>query len=151
MKLPNRSCLPVLCIAIALTTTACKSRVPDTVVADQLIDAMKGQVPQTTSAMCGGKTKGLTKPEVSNLRVDPQKPSQGLASVKGPPWLTAGVTLPRECEGEVEFRFASTTSTSKKGNVRTNKTQWSLSHLKLISAGASNAAVTVEEDPAEAN
>jgi hypothetical protein len=148
----NKRCfvLAVLMGACALSA-GCKKRVPNNVVSDALIDAMQRQAPKTVSAMCGARTKGLTRPEISNVRLDEEKPTQGIAHVKGAPWLTAGVTLPSSCEGDVEFRFASNTTTSKKGKIRTNKTTWFLEHIKLSAVQTTGVTGTsnVEEDTEE--
>ncbi len=142
-----KNILPALLLGLALLP-ACKKTVPQNVVVDEMTTAMRVYAPKTVTGMCGVKTRGMTTVAISNVRLNEKDQTRGVAHIKGKPMFSPGVTLPNECEGDVEFSFNSSTSTTKKGKVRKSKTTWSLAHIKLVSVQTPGVGVAnVEEDP----
>lgn len=136
----------VLAIAVIFTaafSTGCKKQVPSDIVQQSLRGALHTHAPKTTSAMCGTTVRGIigTVVTVKSKNAD----NIGVAHVRGMP--VGGSRAPTFCEGDVEFKF---TSTSKRSGYRgrTTTTTWYLDHVKLVGITTPGVkATTVDEDP----
>ena len=135
-----------LAIAVVFTaafSTGCKKQVPNDIVQQSLRGAMHTHAPKTTSAMCGTNVRGMigTTVTVKSKNAD----NIGIAHVRGMP--VGGFKAPTFCEGDVEFKFS---STSKRSGYRgrNTTTTWYLDHVKLVAITTPGVkAVSVDEDP----
>jgi len=130
-------------VIAAMSTLGCKKKVPNDIVQKSLRGALNHHAPLTVSAMCGVKTRGLSNSTITVKSTNPD--NTGVAHVKGTPWLAAGT--PPFCEGDVEFRYSSTSKTSgyKK---KTTTTTWYLEHVKLLAIQTPGVAnQSLDEDP----
>ena len=138
-----RKALLALVVLAAMSTLGCKKKVPNDIVQKTLRGALRTHAPATTSAMCGTKVRGLS---TSTITVTSTKPDNtGIAHVKGTPWL--GPNTPPFCEGDVEFKYTSTSKTTGYKRKKTTTT-WYLEHVKLVGVQTPGVAnQTADEDP----
>ena len=130
-------------VLAALMSMGCKKQVPNDIVQKSLKGALRSHAPATTSAMCGAKVRGLSNATITVTSKN--KDNTGVAHVRGSPWLAPGT--PPFCEGDVEFRYTSTSKTTG-GRRRTTTTTWYLEHVKLVGVQTPGVAnVTADEDP----
>ena len=135
-----------LAIAVVFTaafSTGCKKQVPNDIVQQSLRGALHTHAPKTTSAMCGTNVRGIigTIVTVKSKNAD----NIGVAHVKGMP--VGGIKAPSFCEGDVEFKFS---STSKRSGYRgrTTTTTWYLDHVKLLAIQTPGVKTqSIDEDP----
>lgn len=136
----------VLAIAVIFTaafSTGCKKQVPTDIVQQSLRGALHTHAPKTTTAMCGTTVRGIIGTTVTVKSKNAN--NIGIAHVRGMP--VGGFKAPTFCEGDVEFKFS---STSKRSGYRgrSSTTTWYLDHVKLLAVqtpGVTGA--TVDEDP----
>ncbi len=135
-----------LMAAVALTAVSmfgCKKQVPNDIVQKTLRGALSSHAPATMSAMCGARVRGLSNATITVKSKNPD--NTGIAHVKGTPWLAPGT--PPFCEGDVEFRYSSTSKTTGYKR-KTTTTTWYLEHVKLVGVQTPGVAnVTADEDP----
>lgn len=112
----------------ATMLTGCKKQVPTDVVETSLRNALRTHAPLTSSTMCGAKVKGLINANVTKIKRNVDG-TTGTAHVSGAPWLAPGA--PALCEGDVEFKYTSTSKTLGRRR-RTTTTTWYLDHIKLV-------------------
>ncbi|MBX3186366.1 MAG: hypothetical protein KF819_05090 [Labilithrix sp.] len=128
----------------AVTLSGCKKQVPTDIVQRSLRNALRTHAPLTTSAMCGVTVKGLINANITNITRKPDGVT-GTAHISGAPWLARGA--PAVCEGDVEFKYSSTSRTSGTRKRKTTTTTWSLEHVKLIAVQTRGVAFkSVDED-----
>lgn len=138
-----RRLLVIAVLVTAAFSTGCKKQVPTDIVQQSLRGALHTHAPKTTTAMCGTTVRGIigTTVTVKSKNAD----NVGVAHVRGMP--IGGIKAPPVCEGDVEFKF---TSTSKRSGYRGRKTTttWYLDHVKLLAVQTPGVAgATVDEDP----
>jgi hypothetical protein len=139
-----RRVLAIAVVFVAAFSTGCKKQVPTNIVQQSLRGALHTHAPKTTSAMCGTTVRGIigTTVTVKSKGAD----NIGIAHVRGMP--VGGFKAPAFCEGDVEFKFS---STSKRTNYRRSSnttTTWDLDHVKLIGITTPGVtSVSVDEDP----
>ncbi len=121
--------LGVLLAAMALSLSGCKKQVPTDIVQRSLRNALRTHAPLTTSGMCGVAVKGLINASITNIQRKPDGVT-GTAHVSGAPFLAPGA--PSTCEGDVEFKYSSTSKTTGSRKRRTTTTTWYLDHIKLV-------------------
>jgi hypothetical protein len=135
--------LAIAVVFVAAFSTGCKKQVPTDIVQQSLRGALHTHAPKTTSAMCGTTVRGMigTTITVKSKTAD----NVGVAHVKGMP--VGGIKPPTFCEGDVEFKFSSTTK--RTGYKRRNSTTtWYLDHVKLMAITTPGVKpVSVDEDP----
>ena len=138
-----RRVLAIAVVFVAAFSTGCKKQVPNDIVQQSLRGALHTHAPKSTSAMCGTNVRGLLGATITVK----SKTSDyvGIAHVRGMP--VGGVKAPTFCEGDVEFKFSSTTKTS--GYKRRNTTTtWYLEHVKLVAINTPGVKpVQIDEDP----
>ena len=138
-----RRVLAIAVVFVAAFSTGCKKQVPTDIVQQSLRGALHTHSPKTTSAMCGTTVRGIigTTVTVKSKNAD----NVGVAHVKGMP--IGGFKAPTFCEGDVEFKFSSTSRSS--GYKRRNTTTtWYLDHVKLLAIQTPGVkGATVDEDP----
>lgn len=138
-----RRVLAIAVVFVAAFSTGCKKQVPTDIVQQSLRGALHTHAPKTTSAMCGTTVRGMigTTVTVKSKNAD----NIGVAHVKGIP--LGGYKAPTFCEGDVEFKFSSTSKrTGYKG--RNTTTTWYLDHVKLLGVTTPGVKpITVDEDP----
>lgn len=128
----------------AMMLTGCKKQVPTDIVQKSLRNALRTHAPVTTSAMCGVTVKGLINANITSVQRKPDGVT-GTAHVSGAPWLAPGA--PALCEGDVEFKYSSTSRTSGTRRRKTTTTTWYLDHIKLVAVQTKGVAFkTVDED-----
>jgi hypothetical protein len=135
--------LAIAVVFVAAFSTGCKKQVPNDIVQQSLRGALHTHSPKTTSAMCGTTVRGIigTTVTVKSKNAD----NIGVAQVRGIP--VGGYKAPTFCEGDIEFKFSSTT---KNSNYRrgTKTTTWYLDHVKLLAVTTPGVrGITVDEDP----
>jgi hypothetical protein len=138
-----RKALMVGVVLAAMSTMACKKSVPNDIVQKTLRGALSSHSPLTTSAMCGVRVRGLSNATITVKSKNAD--NTGIAHVKGTPWLAPGT--PPFCEGDVQFKYSSTSKTTgyKK---KTTTTTWYLEHVKLLAIQTPGvASQTLDEDP----
>jgi hypothetical protein len=138
-----RKALMFAVVLTAMSTFGCKKSVPNDIVQKTLKGALSSHAPLTASAMCGVKVRGLNNAiiTVKSKNAD----NTGVAHVKGTPWLAPGT--PPFCEGDVEFKYSSTSKTTgyKK---KSTTTTWYLEHVKLLAIQTPGVAnQSLDEDP----
>lgn len=137
-----------LAIAVLITaafSTGCKKQVPNDIVQQSLRGALHTHAPKTTTAMCGVGVRGLLGATITVKSKTPD--NVGVAHVRGMPLALAGVKPPTFCEGDVEFKFTSTTKRSGYRG-RNTTTTWYLEHVKLVGIQTPGVkATTADEDP----
>jgi len=128
----------------AMMLTGCKKQVPTDIVQKSLRNALRTHAPVTTSAMCGVTVKGLINANITNVQRKPDGVT-GTAHVSGAPWLAPGA--PALCEGDVEFKYSSTSKTTGTRRRKTTTTTWYLDHIKLVAVQTRGVAFkSVDED-----
>lgn len=138
-----RNALVFATIIAAVSLFGCKKKVPDDIVQKSLKSALSTHAPTTTSAMCGAKVRGLTNATITVKSKTAD--NTGVAHVKGTPWLAPNT--PPSCEGDIEFKYSSTSKTSGVRR-KTTTTTWYLEHVKLLAVQTPGVAnVTADEDP----
>lgn len=138
-----RRVLAIAVVFVAAFSTGCKKQVPTDIVQQSLRGALHTHAPKTTSAMCGTTVRGMigTTVTVKSKNQD----NIGVAHVRGMP--VGGVKAPTFCEGDVEFKFSSSTRRSGYRG-RNSTTTWYLDHVKLVGITTPGVkAVSVDEDP----
>jgi hypothetical protein len=138
-----RRVLAIAVVFVAAFSTGCKKQVPNDIVQQSLRGALHTHAPKTTSAMCGTTVRGMIG---TTITVKSKTPDNiGVAHVRGMP--VGGVKAPTFCEGDVEFKFSSTTK--RTGYKRRNSTTtWYLDHVKLMAITTPGVKpVSVDEDP----
>jgi len=135
-----------LAIAVMFTaafSTGCKKQVPNDIVQQSLRGALHTHAPKTTSAMCGTNVRGLLGATITVKSKTAD--NVGVAHIRGMP--VGGFKAPTFCEGDVEFKFSSSTKRSGYRG-RSSTTTWYLDHVKLIAITTPGVkAVSVDEDP----
>jgi hypothetical protein len=138
-----RRVLAIAVVFVAAFSTGCKKQVPNDIVQQSLRGALHTHAPKTTSAMCGTTVRGMigTTVTVKSKNAD----NIGVAHVRGIP--LGGYKAPTFCEGDVEFKFSSTSKrTGYKG--RNSTTTWYLDHVKLLGITTPGVkSISVDEDP----
>jgi hypothetical protein len=138
-----RRALVLTAIVGAMSLFGCKRSVPNDIVQKSIRGAMSTHAPNTASAMCGAKVKGLIAATVTIK--EKKADNTGTAHVRGAPWMAPGA--PSFCEGDVEFKYTYTSKTTgyKK---KTTTTTWYLEHVKLVAVQTPGVkGATVDEDP----
>ncbi len=138
----RKALLGVMVLA-AMPLLGCKKQVPNDIVQRSLKGALSTHAPATTSAMCGKKVRGIPNATITVTKKNPD--NTGIAHVKGSPWLAPGT--PAFCEGDVEFKYSSTSKTTGYKR-KTTTTTWYLEHVKLLAVQTPGVAnTTADEDP----
>ena len=138
-----RKALVFAVVIAAVSMLGCKKQVPNDIVQKTLKGALSTHAPATTSAMCGVRVKGLTNATITVKSKTGE--NTGIAHVKGTPWL--GEKTPPFCEGDVEFKYSSTSKTTG-ARRKAKTTTWYLEHVKLVGVQTPGVAnVTADEDP----
>lgn len=138
-----RRALVITTAVFAMSLFGCKRTVPSDIVQKSIRGAMSTHAPNTASAMCGARVKGLIAATVTIK--EKKADNTGVAHVRGAPWMAPGA--PSICEGDVEFKYTYTSKTTgyKK---KTTTTTWYLEHVKLIAVQTPGVkGATVDEDP----
>lgn len=138
-----RRVLAIAVVFVAAFSTGCKKQVPNDIVQQSLRGALHTHAPKSMSAMCGTNVRGLLGATITVKSKTPD--NVGIAHVRGMP--VGGVKAPTFCEGDVEFKFSSTTK--RTGYKRRNTTTtWYLEHVKLVAINTPGVKpVQVDEDP----
>jgi hypothetical protein len=138
----------ILAVMIAGTSlVGCKKQVPTDIVQKSLRNALRLHAPQTTSAMCGVKVKGLINASVTSVTRKPDGVS-GTAHISGAPWSAPGA--PSLCEGDVDFKYTFSQKTRGTRKRKTTTTTWYLEHVKLTAVQTKGVAFqTVDEDASD--
>lgn len=138
-----RRVLAIAVMFVAAFSTGCKKQVPNDIVQQSLRGALHTHAPKSMSAMCGTNVRGLLGATITVKSKTPD--NVGIAHVRGMP--VGGVKAPTFCEGDVEFKFTSTTK--RTGYKRRNTTTtWYLEHVKLVAINTPGVKpVQVDEDP----
>lgn len=133
----------VVAAVLAVAPLGCKRTVPNDIVQKSIRGAMSSHAPNTASAMCGAKVKGLVSATVTVK--EKRRDNTGVAHVRGAPWMAPGA--PAYCEGDVEFRYSYTSKTTGMRK-KTTTTTWYLEHVKLVAVQTPGVAfASVDEDP----
>lgn len=139
-----RNVLVAAVVLSALSLAGCKKQVPTDIVQKSLRSALRTHAPLTTSAMCGVTVKGLINANITQV----QRKSDGVtgtAHVSGAPWTAPGA--PATCEGDIEFKYSSTSKTTGTRKRKTTTTTWYLDHVKLVAVQTKGVAFkSVDED-----
>ena len=138
-----RRVLAIAVVFVAAFSTGCKKQVPNDIVQQSLRGALHTHAPKSTSAMCGTNVRGLLGATITVKSKTPD--NVGVAHVRGMP--VGGVKAPTFCEGDVEFKFSSSTKRSGyKG--RNTTTTWYLEHVKLVAINTPGVKpVQIDVDP----
>jgi hypothetical protein len=139
-----RRVLVAAVMLVAAFSMGCKKQVPNDIVQQSLRGAMHTHAPKTTSAMCGTTVRGLLGATITVKSKNAD--NIGIAHVRGMP--VGGVKAPTFCEGDVEFKFSSTSKTTGYKRSKKTTTTWYLDHVKLV--GIQTPGVTggtADEDP----